>query len=71
MDKSITKQTELEFNGNITLNKLNIYTGRLNTIFPLISTGSNTFQIVASLIYNSNSLKSDFSFKKIGLIPYI
>lgn len=66
MDKSITKQTELEFNGNITLNKLNIYTGRLNTIFPLISTGSNTFQIVASLIYNSNSLKSDFGFKKIG-----
>ena len=60
MDKSITKQTELEFNGNITLNKLNIYTGRLNTIFPLISTGSNTFQIVASLIYNSSSLKSEF-----------
>jgi len=67
MDKSKINHQNQSYNIGKGQASVNLVTGRLLFEYPLLSIGSNNFQISTVLSYSSQYLPSDFGGKKIGL----
>lgn len=66
MDKSKVNQSQQSFNCGLGQARVNIFNGRLLFEHPLITLGSNSFQMSTSIVYNSHYKSTDFGGKKIG-----
>lgn len=66
MDKSKVNQSQQSFNCGLGQARVNIFNGRLLFEHPLITLGSNSFQMSTSIVYNSHYKSTDFGGRKIG-----